>query len=75
MKTYGCQSMFAPVRRMLLKHPRQAFVDQSHIDALQKRPDQRTHDGLSTQREAGRKSYSSRLINQNGLLSKPVLVD
>ena len=33
MKTYGCQSMYAPVRRMLLKHPRQAFVDQAHIDA------------------------------------------
>jgi arginine deiminase len=33
MKTYGCQSMYAPVRRMLLKHPRQAFVDQAHVDA------------------------------------------
>ncbi len=33
MKTYGCQSMYAPIRRMLLKHPRQAFVDQAHIDA------------------------------------------
>lgn len=33
MKTYGCQSMVAPVRRMLLKHPREAFLSQAHIDA------------------------------------------
>ena len=32
MKTYGCQSMVAPVRRMLLKHPRQAYLDQANID-------------------------------------------
>jgi len=32
MKTYGCQSMFAPVRRMLLKHPRDAYLNQATID-------------------------------------------
>lgn len=32
MKTYGCQSMFAPIRRMLLKHPSQAFLNQTNID-------------------------------------------
>jgi arginine deiminase len=32
MKTFGCQSMYAPVERMLLKHPRQAFIDQANID-------------------------------------------
>ncbi len=32
MKSFGCQSMYKPVRRMLLKHPRQAFVNQANID-------------------------------------------
>ena len=32
MNTYGCQSMFTPIRRMLLKPPRQAYIDQAHID-------------------------------------------
>ncbi len=32
MKTYGSQSMIAPVRRMLLKHPREAFKDQANVD-------------------------------------------
>jgi len=31
MKTYGCQSMYAPIRRMLLKHPREAFINQANI--------------------------------------------
>ena len=33
MKTYGCQSMYAPVRRMILKHPRVAFINQAHLEA------------------------------------------
>lgn len=32
MNSYGCQSMFAPIQRMLLKHPRQAFISQANID-------------------------------------------
>ncbi|MCX6077977.1 MAG: arginine deiminase family protein [Chloroflexi bacterium] len=32
MKTFGCQSMYAPIRRMLLKHPRQAFISQANVD-------------------------------------------
>ena len=32
MKNFGCQSMYAPVRRMLLKHPRQAFISQANVD-------------------------------------------
>jgi len=32
MKTYGSQSMIAPVKRMLLKHPREAFKDQANVD-------------------------------------------
>lgn len=32
MKNFGCQSMYAPVRRMLLKRPRQAFISQANID-------------------------------------------
>ena len=33
MKAHGCQSMVAPVRRMLLKHPRDAFISQPHLEA------------------------------------------
>ncbi len=33
MKTFGCQSMYAPIRRMALKHPRQAFIDQKNLEA------------------------------------------
>lgn len=33
MKSYGSQSMVAPVKRMLLKHPRDAFLSQKHIDS------------------------------------------
>ena len=33
MKTYGCQSMYAPIRRMLLKHPREAFINQANLEA------------------------------------------
>lgn len=33
MKQYGCQSMVAPIRRLLLKHPREAYQNQSKIDA------------------------------------------
>ncbi len=32
MHNYGCQSMYAPIQRLLLKHPRQAFVSQANID-------------------------------------------
>ena len=32
MKTYGCQSMYAPIQRMLLKHPHQAFINQDNIN-------------------------------------------
>jgi arginine deiminase len=30
---FGCQSMVKPVRRMLLKHPKDAFLSQGHIDS------------------------------------------
>lgn len=33
MKTFGCQSMYAPIRRMALKHPRQAFISQTNLEA------------------------------------------
>ncbi len=33
MKTFGCQSMYAPIRRMVLKHPREAFIDQANLEA------------------------------------------
>jgi N-dimethylarginine dimethylaminohydrolase len=33
MKNYGCQSMYAPIRRMVLKHPRQAFISQENLEA------------------------------------------
>lgn len=33
MKTFGCQSMYAPIRRMALKHPRQAFINQENLKA------------------------------------------
>jgi len=33
MKNFGCQSMYAPIRRMALKHPRQAFIDQKNLEA------------------------------------------
>jgi arginine deiminase len=33
MKTFGCQSMYAPIRRMALKHPRQAFISQANLEA------------------------------------------
>lgn len=33
MNPYGCQSMVTPIRRMLLKRPQQAYIDQAHIDA------------------------------------------
>jgi N-dimethylarginine dimethylaminohydrolase len=32
MKALGCQSNVAPIRRMLLKHPQQAFRDQARIE-------------------------------------------
>jgi arginine deiminase len=33
MKTFGCQSMYAPIRRMVLKHPCQAFINQANLEA------------------------------------------
>ncbi len=33
MKEYGCQSMVAPIRRMLVKRPEEAFVNQESINA------------------------------------------
>jgi arginine deiminase len=33
MNNYGCQSMYAPIRRMVLKHPRQAFISQTNLEA------------------------------------------
>jgi arginine deiminase len=33
MKGFGCQSMYAPIRRMALKHPRQAFISQENLEA------------------------------------------
>jgi N-dimethylarginine dimethylaminohydrolase len=30
---YGCQSMVAPIRRLLLAHPRDAFRSQRHVDS------------------------------------------
>ncbi|GAB6280897.1 MAG: dimethylarginine dimethylaminohydrolase family protein [Thermovirga sp.] len=33
MSSFGCQSMIAPLRAVLLKHPREAFVSQEHLDA------------------------------------------
>lgn len=33
MLPFGCQSMIAPLRTVLLKHPRGAFVSQEHLDA------------------------------------------
>jgi len=33
MKNFGCQSMYAPIRRMALKHPRQAFISQENLEA------------------------------------------
>ena len=33
MKTFGCQSMYAPIRRMALKHPQQAFINQENLEA------------------------------------------
>jgi N-dimethylarginine dimethylaminohydrolase len=33
MKAFGCQSMYAPIRRMALKHPRQAFISQENLEA------------------------------------------
>ena len=32
MNAIGFQSMYAPLRRLLLKHPRQAFINQANID-------------------------------------------
>ncbi|WP_345344528.1 arginine deiminase family protein [Candidatus Villigracilis affinis] len=32
MKTFGCQSMYAPIRRMVLKHPREAFISQANLE-------------------------------------------
>ena len=31
MTQFGYQSMVAPIRRLLLKHPKQAFISQAHI--------------------------------------------
>lgn len=31
--TYGCQSMVAPIKRLLLKHPKDAFINQQNIQA------------------------------------------
>ncbi len=33
MRTYGCRSMVAPLRRVLVKRPAEAFVDRQQIDA------------------------------------------
>ena len=33
MKSFGCQSMYAPIRRMVLKHPREAFISQANLEA------------------------------------------
>ncbi len=33
MKTVGCQSMYTPIRRMVLKHPREAFISQANLEA------------------------------------------
>ena len=33
MKTFGCQSMYTPIRRMVLKHPREAFISQANLEA------------------------------------------
>ncbi len=33
MKAFGCQSMYAPIRRMALKHPRQAFISRKNLEA------------------------------------------
>lgn len=33
MKEYGCESMVAPIRRLVLKHPREAYQNQAKIDA------------------------------------------
>jgi arginine deiminase len=33
MKSFGCQSMYAPIRRMALKHPCQAFINQANLEA------------------------------------------
>jgi len=32
MKSFGCQSMYAPIRRMVLKHPREAFISQANLE-------------------------------------------
>ncbi len=32
MNNFGCQSMYAPIRRMMLKHPREAFVSQVNLE-------------------------------------------
>ena len=33
MNKFGCQSMYAPIRRMMLKHPREAFISQANLEA------------------------------------------
>lgn len=33
MSSFGCQSMIAPLRRVVVKRPREAFRDNAHIDA------------------------------------------
>jgi len=33
MNGFGCQSMYAPIRCMALKHPRQAFISQANLEA------------------------------------------
>ena len=37
MVSFGCQSMIAPLRSVLLKHPRDAFLSQEHLNAEWKR--------------------------------------
>jgi len=32
MRSFGCQSMIAPLRSVLLKHPREAFRSQEHLE-------------------------------------------
>ncbi len=32
MNQFGCQSMYVPIRRMVLKHPREAFISQANLD-------------------------------------------
>jgi len=33
MNQFGCQSMYAPIRRMVLKRPQEAFISQANLEA------------------------------------------